>query len=59
MAVRIRDALNQQEAARAMLAALKDLREWNATTGGWESPCWDAMRTAIDQAEAAGIKAEQ
>lgn len=48
----------QERAARAMLAALKELREWEARMGGWESPVWTAMRSAIAQAEAAGITAD-
>ena len=42
-------------AARAMLKALKELREWDALQGTWDAPCFDHMRAAIKRAEAAGI----
>ena len=28
--------------------ALADLVEWSAIMGGWDSPCWDRARAALD-----------
>ena len=28
--------------------ALSDLVEWSAIMGGWDSPCWDRARSALD-----------
>lgn len=31
----------------AALAVLRDLREWESNQGGYEAPCWDAMRAVL------------
>ena len=49
------DSAVKDQAARAMLKALKELREWDALQGTWDAPCFDHMRAAIKRAEAAGI----
>ncbi len=51
-------SLDVQAAARAMLAALKRLREWEGIMGGWDAPAWQGLAEVIAQAEAAGLKAE-
>lgn len=46
----------RDKAARAMLAALQDLKEWAAMMGGWEAKEWQEANRAIAQAKAAGIE---
>lgn len=35
-------------AAPLLRQALADLVEWSAIMGGWDSPCWDRARAALD-----------
>ena len=35
-------------AAPLLRQALADLVEWSAIMGGWDSPCWDRARSALD-----------
>jgi hypothetical protein len=34
-------------AADPVIAALRDLVEWEHATGGWEAPCWARAKTAL------------
>lgn len=38
-------------AAPALLDSLKELTDWAAQMGGWESPAWERARAAVAQAE--------
>ena len=35
-------------AAPLLRQALADWVEWSAIMGGWDSPCWDRARSALD-----------
>lgn len=35
-------------AAPRLRAALADLIEWSARTGGWDAPCWEEARAVLD-----------
>lgn len=49
--------LAREDAARDMIAALRELREWADMMGGWDAPCWRNLDKALDRAKAAGIQA--
>ena len=38
-------------AAPALLDSLKELTDWAAQMGGWESPAWERARAAVAQAQ--------
>lgn len=46
----------KDDAARAMLAALRTLHRWAQNQNGWDATEWRDVREAIAAAEAAGIK---
>lgn len=43
--------MNEAATQPALLAAAKQVIAWGDGTGGWEAPCWKALRAAVDKAE--------
>lgn len=41
-------AKRQQIEDNSILAAAKECLEWKAYMGGWDAPCWERLRSAVE-----------